>query len=783
MPRPLIAVAALLFIATPALAQSSIDTAPVASRSVESGRLTGTVVDPDGRAIAGAHIEAIDAQGTVRAATDSGKDGAFTMQTPDGRYVLSIRADGFAPLSEPVTIPDSPAAPREFALTVARLREDITVTAAAPTATVVTSGTKTPTPLLDVPQSVTVVSKSLVRDQLMMSVADVVRYVPGITSHQGENNRDQVIIRGNSSSADFFVDGVRDDVQYYRDLYNLERLEALKGPNAMIFGRGGGGGVVNRVTKEAGFMPVRELSVLGGSFDQKRLALDIGQAMNMTAAFRVNAMYEDANSFRGGVGMSRYGVNPTVTFLAGRSTRITASYEYFHDDRDADRGITSLHGLPAPVPIETYYGNVRDTFVHADVNLTSAAIEHTRGTLTIRNRSVVGNYDRGYQNYVPGAVTADESRVNLTAYNNHTNRLNAFNQTDVTYRLSTGNVRHLLLAGAEFGRQATDNFRNTGFFNNTATSILVPYADPATTMPVTFRQSATDADNHVTTLVAAAYAQDQIDLSSRVQAIAGVRLDRFDLQYHNNRNAEDLGRVDVLVSPRAGLVFKPVAQTSIYTSYTVSHLPSSGDQFSSLTTITEQVEPERFDNYEIGAKWNVRPELALTTSVYRLDRTNTRSTDPTDPTRIVQTGSQRTNGWELGAIGQVTPLWQIAGGYAHQDAFVIAATASAKAGATVAQVPRHTFSLWNLYQVHPRVGAGLGVVYRTDMFATIDNTVTLPGYTDVDTALYVNLTRRVRLQMNVDNLLDKAYYVNADSNTNISPGTPRRLRVALTAGF
>jgi catecholate siderophore receptor len=305
-------------------------------------------------------------------------------------------------------------------------------------------------------------------------------------------------------------------------------------------------------------------------------------------------------------------------------------------------------------------------------------------------------------------VTPDRARVALSAYNNETARRNVFNQTDVTYALATGPVRHTLLAGAEIGRQLTDNFRNSGFFNGTATSISVPLASPTIDTPVTFRQNATDADNHLRTNVAPAYAQDQVQLSPKVQVLAGVRFDRFDLQYHNHRNGDRLDRVDDLVSPRAGVVFKPATPVSVYGSYSVSYLPSSGDQFSSLTTVTQQVEPEKFQNYEAGVKWDVCPDLSLTTAAYRLDRTNTRSTDPNDPTRIVQTGSQRTNGFELGLSGRVTRAWRVAGGYSYQDAFVTSATAAARAGAQVAQVPHHTLSLWNTYQVIPRLGLGLG---------------------------------------------------------------------------
>ena len=300
---------------------------------------------------------------------------------------------------------------------------------------------------------------------------------------------------------------------------------------------------------------------------------------------------------------------------------------------------------------------------------------------------------------------------------------------------------------------------------------------------MTYRQSATDADNHLRAVVSAAFAQDQVELSRHVQVIGGLRFDRFDLQYHNNRNNDSLRRTDNLVSPRAGVVIKPVSPLSLYTSYSVSYLPSSGDQFSSLTTITQQVKPEKFDNYEFGAKWDVVPALSLSAAVYRLDRTNTRSADPNGPTRIVQTGSQRTNGFEGSVSGWIRPNWQVVVGYSYQDAFVTSATVSARAGAQAGQVPHHTVSIWNHYKFHPRAAAALGFVGRSRMFATIDNTVTLPGYFRADAALFIDLAENVRLQANLENVLNRRYLVNADSNTNISPGSPRALRVALVTRF
>ena len=232
-----------------------------------------------------------------------------------------------------------------------------------------------------------------------------------------------------------------------------------------------------------------------------------------------------------------------------------------------------------------------------------------------------------------------------------------------------------------------------------------------------------------------------------------------------------------------GVVVKPVVALSLYGNYSVAYLPSSGDQFSSLTTITQQVKPEKFTNYELGAKWDVRPRLALTTALYRQDRTNTRATDPHNPTAIVQTGSQRTNGFEVGLNGSLTRDWQVVGGYAHQNAFITSATTAAAKGAQVAQVPHHTFSLWNNYRFARKLAAGLGLIHRSDMFAAIDNTVVLPGYTRADAAVFYSFNESWRLQANLENLSRQEILSNADNNNNISPGSPRAVRLALNWKF
>jgi catecholate siderophore receptor len=743
----------------------------------------GRVIDTTGAAIPGVVI-AETSRGAVMDVGVSDHAGEFAISVPPGPHTLIFASDGFAPATMALDASATASEPRTITLRLASVQATVNVAAPPRYQTpAVTSAMKTLTPLRDVPQSVTVITRQLIADQLMQSVGDVVRYMPGISAHQGENNRDQVVIRGNSSSADFFLDGVRDDVQYYRDLYNLDRVEAIKGPNATMFGRGGGGGVINRVTKEAGNMPVHELTLQGGSHSDRRVAGDVNEPLSDRVAFRLNGMYENDGSFRNGVSLERYGLNPTFSVTPNSNTKLTLGYENLYDHRVSDRGISSYRGRPLDVDPSTVWGNPAVGWVDARVNLVSGTIEHREGRLRLRNRTLVGNYDRGYQNYVPGAVSADASQIAITAYNNATKRTNVFNQTDAISSITTRGITHTLVAGVEFGTQLTDNFRNTGFFNNNATSIAVPLSNTLITTPVSFRQSATDADNYLRANVAAAYTQDQIQLSKAVQVIAGVRYDYFNLTYHDNRSGLELARPDNLVSPRAALVYKPIEPMSVYGSYTTSYLPSSGDQFSSLSTVTQQMKPEQFTNYELGAKWDAHDNLSFTVAVYRLDRSNTRSTDPNDPTRIVQTGSQRTNGYELGATGYASTRWQIAGGYSYQNAFITSATASAALGAAVGQVPRHQLSLWNRYQFAARLGAGLGVIYRSDMFAAVDDTVTLPSYVRADAAVFFSLSERLRLQLNVENMFDVRYYINADSNTNISPGSPRAFHVALTTRF
>lgn len=362
-----------------------------------------------------------------------------------------------------------------------------------------------------------------------------------------------------------------------------------------------------------------------------------------------------------------------------------------------------------------------------------------------------------------------------------------FNQTDLVFSTRTGRIGHTLLVGTEFGRQDTDNFRETGYFTGlgpNVTTVLAPIASPTINMPVEFRQGATDADNQGVTTIAAAYAQDQVALSRHVEAVVGLRYDQFDSDVTNNRIGVTFKSSDGLVSPRLGLIYKPVEPLSLYGSYSLTYLPRAGEQLASLSLTNQALDPEEFRNYEVGAKWDVLPTFGVTAAVYRLDRGNVVVPDPADPTLSLLVDAQRTRGVEVGLNGNITAAWSIAGGYAYQDGEITRSiSATAQAGATLAQLPAHSVSLWNKYDFTPRLAAAVGVIYRGDVYTSTDNLVVLPNWTRVDAAVYYHLTSTIRAQINVENLLDAQYYPTAHSNTNITPGSPRAVRLALTTRF
>jgi catecholate siderophore receptor len=676
--------------------------------------------------------------------------------------------------------------------------------------------TKINTPLVDIPQSLTVVTREFISDTSFQNLTEITRYVPGVDVHQGEGNRDELIIRGVDSSANFFVNGFRDDVQIFRDLYNAQSAEVLKGPSAITFGRGVGGGLVNRTLKEADGQKLCEAALQTGSYSDRRLTLDAGQAVTETFAARLNAMYEKSDTFRQYGWLERYGINPTVTMKVDDATKIRLSYEDFHDERTADRGNPS-QGVSAVPPSSTRLnpafpfapnGDLTAFYGSPDLNTARASVQTVMGFidhdflngLTVKNGTYFADYKKFYQNVYPGngplsgVLNPTDTAFNRAAYNHMTNRDNTFNDTDFIYKGYTGAVSHTIGFGSEIGRQYGIDVRNIGLFpNGTATEVDNPFAPTyfgpiyfVHQFPDAFFPGATTADSNSKYALntQSAYARDTIEITRWLQLIGAGRYDRFDLSAQDLNTLTARGRTDRFVSPQAAVVIKPVENMSIYYAYMVSYLPASGDQFSALTDATVILAPQKFVNKEIGVKWNILPKLLFSAAVYKLVRTNIPLADPNNPGFFILSGSNTIHGLETELKGYLTDKWQSWLGYAYTDARVSGDTSPAiQVGNRIQLVPFHQFSWWNKYQITPVWAASLGVIYFSDSYTSSDDTVYLPGFVRFDAGLYATINDHWKAQLTVENLFNKGYWASADANNNISPGASRTVWLKITARF
>jgi catecholate siderophore receptor len=668
--------------------------------------------------------------------------------------------------------------------------------------------TKSNTPIVNIPQSLSVLTKDFIRDQNFQNLTEVTRYVPGVAIHQGEGNRDELVIRGVDSSANFFVNGFRDDVQYFRDFYNAQSIEVLKGPSALTFGRGAGGGLVNRTLKEADGTRVYEATAQTGSWGDRRVTLDAGNAINENVAARLNVFYEGSDAFRDFNHLERYGFNPTVTLKPDDDTRIKLSYEYFHDDRTADRGnpsLTPFGGATRFNPatpfapngdFSTFFGSPSLNKAIATVQTGMAIIEHDFGNgLTVRNGTIAADYKKFYQNVYPGngplagAVDPAQTMFNYAAYQHTTNRDNVFNQTDFLYKTAVGPVFHTLAFGTEFGRQTGIDVRNTGIFPNGTNTFVdtTPFA-PTYFGPVTFIHHFTainpdgvttpDSNSSYRLNVESGYVRDTAEFGRMLQLIGGVRFDRFDIAATDMNTNTSRARIDDKLSPAAAVIVKPIDSLSIYTMYSVSYLPASGDQFSSLTDGTVILTPQKFVTEEVGLKYNINPKLLFSTAVYNLDRTNQPLADGNNPGFFFPSGATRVKGFESSLTGYVNPQWQTTFAYAYTDAKIVSATSAIIVpGNRVQLVPYNQFAWWNKYRIDPIWSAALGIIYFSDSFANSDDTVRLPGFWRFDAGIYATIDKNWSAQLTVENIFNKGYWASADGNNNISPGQGRTARL------
>jgi|TARA_R110002072_G_scaffold22383_3_gene78043 catecholate siderophore receptor len=633
------------------------------------------------------------------------------------------------------------------------------------------TATKTPTPLIDVPQGISFITEDQLEDQSIRQLNEALRYVPGVSLETGEGHRDEVFIRGQETTADFYLDGLRDDAQYYRPLYNIERVEVLKGANALIFGRGAGGGAINRVSKFAqtgdSFAAANASIDTFGAF---ALLSDVNQPLSNTIAVRLNGTYEEFDSHRDFYEGRFIGYSPTVTAGLGPATRLTATYSYDDDRRVVDRGVPSFEGGPLRGFDDTFFGDPDFNRSQAEVHIGRVRLDHEFAPGLNANATVqYGDYDKIYANILPTGVKA--SMVTLEGYQDATTRENLIGQANLVWEADGEGFASTLLLGIEASRQDTQNSRRVVVFDdNGAQRITTPLAERIVVPAFTLSPVSRSRESKLDTV--SFYLQEQLEIGDHLELVAGLRWDRFDLDTVNLISSAPGDRVDERVSPRAGIIVKPVERLSLYASYTESFLPQAGDQFLLISPGDERFEPEKFTNYEVGVKWAPLEKVLVTAAAFRLDRTNTTAPDPDNTGLVVQTGESRVEGFEIGAVGSITDFWQANLGYTYLDGELRTASDFGAAGARLQQLPRHQITAWNRFDVTEQFGFGVGVIHQSDQFASFSNTVELPGYWRVDAAAYFTVSERISLQVNIENLLDESYFPSAHGNNNIQPAEP-----------
>jgi catecholate siderophore receptor len=651
--------------------------------------------------------------------------------------------------------------------------------------------TKLPEPVLDTPQSITIVPGQYIQDRGITNTSDAIRSVPGVSLAAGEAGAqgNSLTLRGFTARNDIFLDGMRDFGSYYRDPFDLEEIEVLKGPSSILFGRGSTGGVVNQVSKAPVLDRFTAGSTVFGTDNTKRGTIDANTpipGLAPGAAFRINGMVHESQVAGRDVGeYRRFGIAPSLALGLGTPTRLTLSYIHQAEDDIPDYGLPFLFGKPAPVSRNNFYGFKSD-YLRTEADIATAKIEHdVSDAVTLRNQLRYANYHRSTritEPQIPGSVTPATPLGAITVTRNEIaiNSTETFldNQTDATLKFATAGLKHTVVTGVEISRETSEPTRFT-YSGVPGTSLLGPNPDQAFsgTTAVTSRVK-------VAAVSFGIYALDTLKLSEQWELTGGVRFDRFDVSYNQAiAPSSAFSRVDEMPSWRGSVVYKPLPNGSIYVSYGTSFNPSA--ESLALSAATANLPPEKNETYEIGSKWDLfDARLALTGAIYRSEKTNARVTDPDNPLLNILGGEQRVDGLEIEAAGRITNAWQVFGGYSFMLSKVVKSSSAANApvvGAPLPNVPKHTLSIWTTYDVTRQVELGGGLNYvssrvgrNTTQFSTV------PGYYTIDALVKYSLTENLQLQLNVTNILD-AYYIDQVHPAHIVPGAGRT--ALLTTNF
>lgn len=655
---------------------------------------------------------------------------------------------------------------------------------------------KTPTPIIDVPQSLSIFTADEITARGITSVGDIINYTPGVNTSQGEGHRDSVVFRGVRSTADFYLDGNRDDVQYYRGLYNVEQVEILRGPNALLFGRGGTGGVINRVSKKAkidqqftGFKSTLD------SFGGFGIELDHNISSSDTSAVRINVAYESLENHRDFFDGDRIGFNPTARFLLSDDTTLDLSYEYADHERFIDRGIpTGSDGRPVEAFEDIVFGNDQVNLTGLEAHIVRAALQHNFSDTTKGNLSAFfADYSKFYDNFYASGYNQAETPnvVELDGYTDETERQNVILSSNLVSEFDTGSIGHTFIIGGEYISTSSDQFRFNPVFstsNDDRENFLVsrPLNFSGSTGvnaagdTTSFTFSDLNDDTRVDIDVYSLYVQDQIEVSEQLDVLIGARFDSFDIDVFNAEANEARDRKDDEVSPRFGVIYKPQEEVSIYASYSESFLPRSGEQFANINGSNNALDPDTFTNLEFGIKWDFAQGLSLTAAVFENEQSSPQAAD-NDPSTLDVIESD-ISGFEFQLTGQVTDSWSLSANYSNLDGEIISST-GAGTGRTPRELPENTFSLWNSFQVASNFGVGIGATYQDESFVNSSNSATLPSYTRVDASAYYDISEKLRVQLNVENLTDELYFPNAHSTHQVTVGAPINALLTLTGKF
>jgi catecholate siderophore receptor len=655
------------------------------------------------------------------------------------------------------------------------------------------TGLKFEAAIRDIPQSISVVKEELIKSQNAFNLRDALRNVSGLSIAAGEGGRtgDSITLRGFAANSDTFLDGVKENGQYFRDTFFIDRVEVLKGSSSVLFGRGSTGGVINTIAKK----PVQGKSFATGDFtygnyDFKRTTLDVGAAPTENLSLRLNALYQDADSFREYNFTNRWGLAPSVKLDITPDTNLTLLLLHQEEDSVYDQGLPTFRGKPADVPIKQFYGFFDDRMQTFDTTVATAIFNHRFSSdFSVRNTFRYGDYNRKYRTFQFGNITdtGATSTVARTQALRESPQQNYYNQTDFTFKKPLFGFNNTLLFGAEIGWE-NFAFRSKDSTKVPSISIFNPVS-PSTvgTGRANDFTGKLNVDRFTSTQTIAGYVLDQFEITPQWKLLAGTRYDVFEAKQDDKLNDHnDLENNVQQFSPRVGLTWQPTDWQSYYFSWGTSFNPSA--ETFNLSTATAKLDPEQNQNLEIGAKLDFfEGRLSATGALFRLEKQNARTAAPNDPTLNVLAGEQRTDGIELGLAGELLPNWNLSATYALLDAEVVKSntlqtgTVSGQSisleGKTPVNVPQNSGVVWTSYNITPEWEIGGGVFLASSRFADSVNEVTLPGYARVDATLAYH-HKYFDIQANAFNLLDKEYFESGQARTAL-PGVPLSGQISL----